>query len=51
MVWWMLMGLCVLPAIAGEQSAAERVRAVLAASYGDEWSASKLDELLVAGGG
>ena len=43
-------GIVCLPAVAGEQSAAERVRAVLAASFGD-WSSSKLDELLVAGGG
>jgi len=44
-------GIVCLPALAGEQSAAERVRAVLAASFGDEWSSSRLDELLVAAGG
>ena len=44
-------GIVCLPAVAGEQSAAERVRAVLAASFGDEWSSAKLDELLVAAGG
>lgn len=44
-------GVVCLPAAAGEQAAAERVRAVLAASYGDGWSSSVLDELLVAAGG
>jgi hypothetical protein len=44
-------GIVCLPAVGGEQPAAERVRAVLAASYGDAWSTSKLDELLVAAGG
>jgi hypothetical protein len=44
-------GIVCVPAVGGEQSAAERVRAVLAASYGDEWSSAKLDELLVAAGG
>lgn len=44
-------GIVCLPPVAGEQSAAERVRAVLAASFGDEWSSAKLDELLVAAGG
>jgi hypothetical protein len=44
-------GIVCLPPVAGEQSAAERVRAVLAASFGDKWSSAKLDELLVAAGG
>jgi hypothetical protein len=44
-------GIVCLPPVAGEQPAAERVRAVLAASYGDAWSSSKLDELLVDAGG
>jgi hypothetical protein len=44
-------GIVCLPAVAGEQAAAERVRAALAASFGDVWSSSKLDELLVAVGG
>jgi hypothetical protein len=44
-------GIVCLPAVGGEQPAAERVRAVLAASYGDAWSTSKLDELLEAAGG
>jgi hypothetical protein len=37
--------------VSGEQPAAERVRAVLAASYGNEWSNARLDELLVEAGG
>ena len=44
-------GIVCLPAVAGEQPAAERVRALLAASLGEDWSSSKLDELLVAAGG
>jgi hypothetical protein len=44
-------GIVCLPAVAGEQSAAERVRAALSASYGKDWSTSRLDELLVAVGG
>jgi hypothetical protein len=35
-----------LSSIAGEASAADRLRALLAAAYGEEWSASKLAELL-----
>jgi len=31
---------------AGEASAANRLRALLAAAYGEEWSAAKLAELL-----
>lgn len=44
-------GIVCLPSVGGEQPAAERVRAVLAASFGDSWSSSKLDELLVEAGG
>jgi len=44
-------GIVCIPAIAGEQAAEERVRAVLAASCGDSWSSSLLDELLISAGG
>jgi hypothetical protein len=44
-------GIVCLPAIAGEQAASERVRSMLAASYGRRWSATVLDELLQAAGG
>ncbi|MFZ2502828.1 MAG: DNA methyltransferase [Nocardioides sp.] len=44
-------GIVCLPAIAGEQAAAERVRAVMAAAYGASWTPAKLDELLAAAGG
>lgn len=39
-------GIVPLGSIAGEASAADRLRALLAAAYGDEWSAVKLAELL-----
>jgi hypothetical protein len=39
-------GIASLNTIAGESSAADRLRTLLAAVYGDEWSASKLQELL-----
>ena len=39
-------GIVPLSSIAGEASAADRLRALLAAAYGEEWSASKLAELL-----
>ena len=51
MRWLMVDGIVCLPSVGGEQPAAERVRAVLAASFGDSWSSSKLDELLVEAGG
>ncbi|MDQ0863777.1 Eco57I restriction-modification methylase domain-containing protein [Arthrobacter globiformis] len=44
-------GIVCLPAVSGEQPAAERVRSVLAASYGGQWSNARLDELLVEAGG
>jgi len=43
-------GIVPLSALRGEASAADRLNALLAASYGEEWSASKLRELLVATG-
>jgi hypothetical protein len=39
-------GIVPLSSLAGDASAAERLRALLAAAYGEEWSASKLAELL-----
>lgn len=39
-------GIAPLNAIAGEASAADRLRALLADAYGSEWSAMKLQELL-----
>ncbi|MCV7176148.1 hypothetical protein H7H98_10370 [Mycolicibacterium sphagni] len=44
-------GIVCLPAIAGEQSAAERVRAILAAAYGVDWSPATLDRQLMEAGG
>jgi hypothetical protein len=44
-------GIVCLPAVAGERPAADRVRELLARSYGSAWSVSKLDELLTASGG
>lgn len=44
-------GIVCLPAVSGEQGAAERVRAVLAASFGSDWSNARMDELLIAAGG
>ena len=39
-------GIVCLPAVAGEQPAEERLRALLAAAYGNEWSQSVQDRLL-----
>jgi N-6 DNA Methylase len=39
-------GIVCLSSLAGKASAADRLRGLLADSYGDEWSASKLAELL-----
>jgi hypothetical protein len=39
-------GIVCLPALRGETSAAERVRALLADAFGPDWSAQKLNELL-----
>jgi hypothetical protein len=39
-------GIVALSSVAGEASAADRLRALLAAAYGEEWSAGKLAELL-----
>lgn len=39
-------GIVPLTSIAGEASAADRLRALLADAYGEEWSAAKLKELL-----
>jgi len=39
-------GIVCLPAIKGESPAPARLQELLAAAYGSEWSASKLDELL-----
>nr|MDP9485177.1 BREX-1 system adenine-specific DNA-methyltransferase PglX [Actinomycetota bacterium] len=39
-------GIVCLPAVAGEQPAAERLRALLAKAYGEEWSPGFLDRLL-----
>jgi hypothetical protein len=44
-------GIVCLPAVGGEGPAAERIRAVLSTSFGDDWSTSTLDEVLVAAGG
>lgn len=43
-------GISCLPAVNGEPPAAERLRALLAAVYGDEWSGAKQEELLAAVG-
>lgn len=43
-------GIACLTAARGEASAADRVRALLAAAFGSEWSASKLNQLLEAVG-
>lgn len=45
-----LDGIVCLPAVNGEPSAAERLRALLAAANGDEWSGTKQEELLAAVG-
>jgi len=39
-------GIVCLPPVAGEQPAAERLRALLAAAYADTWSTAKRDQLL-----
>ncbi len=41
-------GVACLQALAGEPPVAERLRSLLAASYGADWSAAKLEELLAA---
>ena len=43
-------GLLPLVPVAGEEPAAERLRAVLATAYGAEWTAAIQDELLLAAG-
>ena len=43
-------GLLPLVPVAGEEPAAERLRAVLATAYGAEWTAAVQDELLLAAG-
>jgi hypothetical protein len=43
-------GIVTLPALAGEASAAERLRTLLARALGSEWSTSVLDGLLTEGG-
>src|SRR5665213_2657027 len=43
-------GIVCIPSVRGEAPAAERLRALLAAAYGKEWSPAKLDELLGAVG-
>ena len=43
-------GIVCLPAVRREPPAAQRVRALLAAAYGVEWSPARLDGLLVAAG-
>jgi hypothetical protein len=44
-------GIVCTQALRGEAAAAERVRTILASSYGDAWSPGKLAELLQAAGG
>ncbi|AVX30040.1 hypothetical protein CTH_0435 [Carboxydocella thermautotrophica] len=43
-------GIVCLPAVRGEEPAAERLRALLAAAYGEEWSPAKEQELIIATG-
>ncbi|MBM4289123.1 MAG: SAM-dependent DNA methyltransferase [Deltaproteobacteria bacterium] len=43
-------GIVCLPPVKGEGPAAERLLEMLAAAYGPEWSASRLNELLAAAG-
>ena len=43
-------GIVCLPAVAGEAPAAERLRGLLAAAYGDAWSAAEQERLLAAVG-
>jgi hypothetical protein len=40
-------GIICISAIRGEESAAERLRVLLATAYGEDWSGAKLDDLLV----
>ncbi len=39
-------GIACIPSVRGEAPAAERLRALLAAAYGPEWSPARLDEVL-----
>lgn len=43
-------GIVCLPPVAGEQPAAERLRALLAAAYGEEWVPAEQERLLAAAG-
>jgi hypothetical protein len=43
-------GIVCVPALPGQQSAQERLRALLVAGYSERWSASTIDELLAAVG-
>jgi hypothetical protein len=43
-------GIVCIPAVRGEESAADQVRTVLTAAYGDEWSPAKQEELLASVG-
>jgi hypothetical protein len=43
-------GIACLPAVAGEQAAAERLRTLLAAAYGERWSVVEQDRLLADAG-
>lgn len=43
-------GIVCLPAVAGEAPAAEQLRALLAAAYGDEWSPTQAERLLTTVG-
>lgn len=43
-------GIVCLAPVAGEQPAAERLRALLAAAYGEDWSPARQEELLAAVG-
>ncbi len=44
-------GIVCIPAVGGEEPAELRLRAVLAAAYGDDWSPSLLNALLAGAGG
>ncbi|MGI6284418.1 N-6 DNA methylase [Neomoorella humiferrea] len=43
-------GIVCIPSVRGEDPAAERLRALLAAAYGDDWSPTKEQELIAATG-
>ena len=43
-------GIACLPAVRGELPAAERVRKLLAAAFGEEWNEHKLDQLMEQAG-